>query len=164
METLGEGSMGPQMYLFVLQHIRSSLIKLIVGYPALVPIASQNLFWIVSSKGLSLVPVWRILFLAVLRIRDPYICGPPGSASWSVSHKYGSGSGSFHHQTKIVLKNLDFYFVTSLWPFIFEEWCKLPVFGIRMFFVLPDPLARSTEPRRRIRVRTKIWEIRNAGS
>ena len=30
--------------------------------------------------------------------------GPPGSASGSVSHKYGSGSGSFQHQSKIVRK------------------------------------------------------------
>ncbi len=45
---------------------------------------------------------------------DPYIFGPPGSASGSVSHKYGSGSGSFHHQTKIVRKTL---ISTILWHF-----------------------------------------------
>jgi hypothetical protein len=45
---------------------------------------------------------------------DPYVFGPPRSASGSVSHKYASGSGSFHHQAKIVKKNLDFYcFVSS---------------------------------------------------
>ncbi len=45
---------------------------------------------------------------------DFYVFGPPGS----VSQRYGSGSGSFHHQAKIVRKNLDFYcFVTSLWLF-----------------------------------------------
>jgi hypothetical protein len=33
---------------------------------------------------------------------DPYVFCPPGS----VSHKYGSGSGSFHHQAKIVRKTL----------------------------------------------------------
>jgi hypothetical protein len=37
---------------------------------------------------------------------DPFVFGPPGSASGSVSHKYGSGSGSFHHQAKIVRKTL----------------------------------------------------------
>ncbi len=45
---------------------------------------------------------------------DPYVFGPPGSASESVSHKYGSGSGcssrcssrSFHHQANIVRKTL----------------------------------------------------------
>jgi hypothetical protein len=42
--------------------------------------------------------------------RDPYVFGPPGSASGSVSYKYGSGSGStsrsFRHQAKIVRKTL----------------------------------------------------------
>jgi hypothetical protein len=37
---------------------------------------------------------------------DPYVLWPPGSAFGSVSHKYGSGSGSFHHQAKIVKKPL----------------------------------------------------------
>ncbi len=31
---------------------------------------------------------------------DPDVFGPPGS----VSHNYGSGSGSFHHQAKIAEK------------------------------------------------------------
>jgi hypothetical protein len=35
-----------------------------------------------------------------------YVLGPPGSASGSVSHKYGSGSGSCHHLAKIVSKIL----------------------------------------------------------
>ncbi len=35
---------------------------------------------------------------------DPHILGPPGSGS--VSHKYRSGSGSFHYQAKIVRKTL----------------------------------------------------------
>jgi hypothetical protein len=38
------------------------------------------------------------------RVVDPDIFGPPGSASGSVSHKYGSGS--FHHQAKLVRKTL----------------------------------------------------------
>jgi hypothetical protein len=33
---------------------------------------------------------------------DPYVFGPPRPASGSNSHKYGSGSGSFHHQAKRV--------------------------------------------------------------
>ncbi len=37
---------------------------------------------------------------------DPYVFGPPGSASGSVCHKYVSGSGPFHHQAKIVRKSL----------------------------------------------------------
>jgi hypothetical protein len=36
--------------------------------------------------------------------QDPYFYGPPGSGS--ISHLYGSGSGSFYHQTKIVRKIL----------------------------------------------------------
>ncbi len=55
----------------------------------------------------------------------PYVFGPPGSVSGSVSHKYGSCSVPFIHQAKIVRKTLILYcFVTSLWPFIFKEWCK----------------------------------------
>ncbi len=35
------------------------------------------------------------------------------------------GSRSFREQSKKMKKNLDLYcFVTSLWLFIFEEWCK----------------------------------------
>jgi len=42
-------------------------------------------------------------FEPVLGIQpDPYVFGSPGSVSGSVSQKYGSGSGSFHHQAKIV--------------------------------------------------------------
>jgi hypothetical protein len=36
---------------------------------------------------------------------DPYVFGPPGSASESVSHKYGSGSGSIHQAKLFILKN-----------------------------------------------------------
>jgi hypothetical protein len=43
---------------------------------------------------------------SVLGAPYPYVFGPPGSASGSVSHKYGSGSGNFHHQAKVVIKNL----------------------------------------------------------
>jgi hypothetical protein len=37
---------------------------------------------------------------------DQYVFGPPGFASVSVGHKYGSGYGSFHHQAKIERKTL----------------------------------------------------------
>ncbi len=46
----------------------------------------------------------HFLLLAVLRNPDPYVFGPPGSGS--VSQMYGSGSGSFYHQVKIVRKTL----------------------------------------------------------
>ncbi len=54
---------------------------------------------------------------------DPRVYGPPGSASGSISQRYGSGSGSgsFHHQANKSKKNLDSYcFVTSFSLFIFE--------------------------------------------
>jgi hypothetical protein len=51
----------------------------------------------------------------------PYVFRPPGSASGSVRHKYGSGAGSFHDQAKIVRKSCLYCFVTSFRPFIFEE-------------------------------------------
>jgi hypothetical protein len=35
---------------------------------------------------------------------DPHVFGPPGSGS--TSQRYGSGSGSFYHQAKIVRKTL----------------------------------------------------------
>ncbi len=37
---------------------------------------------------------------------EPYVFGPPGFGSGSISQKYGSGSGSFCHQAKIVRKTL----------------------------------------------------------
>jgi hypothetical protein len=37
---------------------------------------------------------------------DPYVFGPPGYRSGSISQRHGSGSGSFYHQTKIVRKTL----------------------------------------------------------
>ncbi len=45
---------------------------------------------------------------------DPYVFGPPGSGSGSISQRYGSGYGSgfFYHQAKIVRKPL---IPTSLW-------------------------------------------------
>jgi hypothetical protein len=37
---------------------------------------------------------------------NPYGVGPPGSGSESVSQRYGSGSGFFYQQAKIVRKTL----------------------------------------------------------
>jgi hypothetical protein len=36
----------------------------------------------------------------------PHVFGPPGSESGSISKGYGSGSGSFYHEAKIVRKTL----------------------------------------------------------
>jgi hypothetical protein len=41
--------------------------------------------------------------------QDPYVLGPPGSGSGSISTRYGSGSGSFQNQAKIVRKPLNSY-------------------------------------------------------
>ncbi len=57
---------------------------------------------------------------------DPHVFGPPGSGSESTSQRY------LWIRLRILLslsknskKNLDFYcFVTSVWLFIFEKWCK----------------------------------------
>jgi hypothetical protein len=37
---------------------------------------------------------------------DTHVFGPPGSESGFTSQRYGSGSGSFYHQAKIVRKTL----------------------------------------------------------
>jgi hypothetical protein len=97
-----------------------------------------------------------------LRKPDLYVFGPPGSGS--VSHKYGSSSGSrsFHHQAKIVRKTL----ISSV---LFLPYDFLPLFRlhiwIRMFWGVPDPhpdpLVRGTNPR--IRIRTNMSRISNTG-
>ncbi len=102
-------------------------------------------------------------------VADPYVFGPPGTASGSVCHQYGSGS--LNHQAKIVRIILFSTLMWLLWwLFIFEEWCKWLVFRIRrirMFLGLPDPhpdsLVRGTDHRIRIRNRTKMSWIRNTG-
>jgi hypothetical protein len=43
---------------------------------------------------------------------EPYVFGSPGSGSSSISTRYGSGSGSFYNQAKIVWKTL---IPTVLW-------------------------------------------------
>jgi hypothetical protein len=52
---------------------------------------------------------WKLTHQLVISVADPnpsdpYVFGPPGSGS--ISQKYGSGSGSFYHQAKIVRKTL----------------------------------------------------------
>jgi hypothetical protein len=45
---------------------------------------------------------YKIVYFSIeTSVADP---DPPGSASGSGSHKYGSGSVTFHHQAKIVGK------------------------------------------------------------
>jgi hypothetical protein len=58
-------------------------------------------------------------FKAVFRsVADPYVFTPPGSASGSVCHRYGSGSGSFNHQAKIIRKTLILLFCDFFGDFL----------------------------------------------
>jgi hypothetical protein len=42
-------------------------------------------------------------------VADPDVLGPLDPGSGSINQRYGSGSGSFYHQAKIMTKNLDSY-------------------------------------------------------
>ncbi len=69
-------------------------------------------------------------------------------------------------------KNFGFYcFATSIWLFMFEEWCtvNVPMFwirisSIRMFLGLPDPLVRALRIRIHSWIRTKMSLIPNTGT
>jgi hypothetical protein len=50
---------------------------------------------------------------------DPYVFRPPESRS--VSQRYGSGSGSFHHQEKIVSKTFIPYVCDFILTFYIEK-------------------------------------------
>ncbi len=65
-----------------------------------------------------IILVWMLSpFTSVPDPPDPHVFGPPGSGS--ISQRYGSGSGSFYDQAKIVRKNIDSYcFVTSFGLFL----------------------------------------------
>ncbi len=87
--------------------------------------------------------IWRLVCWAWLTS----VFWPSGSASRSVSQRCGSGSGSasgsFHHQAKTLGKTCDFYcFVSFLWLFIFEEWCKCTSVPNPH----PDPYQNVTDP------------------
>jgi len=45
-------------------------------------------------------------------LADPHVFEPPGSGSGTINQRYGSGSGSFYHYAKIVIKAL---ISTVLW-------------------------------------------------
>jgi hypothetical protein len=101
-------------------------------------------------------------------LQDPYVFGPPGSASGSISHKYGSVSGFIHHQAKIVRKSLIYDVLLLLYDFLsLENDLNVSVFRIRnrMFLLLPDPhpdpLLRGADQRIRIRIRAKMSRIPN---
>ncbi len=70
-------------------------------------------------------PVLRIRMFLGLLDPDPDVFGPPGSGSGYISTKYGSGSGSFNNQEKLVWKTLiPTVLWLFLWHFIFEKSCK----------------------------------------
>jgi hypothetical protein len=48
----------------------------------------------------------HVITVAAPDPQDPYVFGPPGSGSRSISTRYESGSGSFYNQAKIVRKTL----------------------------------------------------------
>ncbi len=91
-------------------------------------------------------------------LSDPYVFGPPGSRSGSISQRYGSGS--FYHQAKIAKQNLDSYcFVTTVWLFIFSFLLRLEGEWRKYQDPKPDPLVWGMDPR--IRFHTKMSWIRN---
>jgi hypothetical protein len=79
----------------------------------------EQAHFLLSVHMLTSSPVLFAPVLSYLRSRvadpdpkDPYVFGPPRSASGSINQRYGSGSGSFYHQAKIVRKAL---MPTVLW-------------------------------------------------
>ncbi len=113
-----------------------------------------------STKNLSILLLAK--FVISVGDPDPNVFGPSGS----VSHKYGSGTGSFHHQAKKVRKTL-ISTVTSLWLFILKNDVNISVFRIRIRIRMllglpdphPDPLVRDTDPK--IRIRSKMPRVPN---
>ncbi len=118
----------------------------------------------IVRKTLISTVLWLLFDFLSLKImknvQDPYVFGPAGSAAGSVSQRYGSGSGSFHYQAKIVRKPLIFAVLQLIYDFLsLKNDVNVPV----MFLGHPDPhpdlLARGTDPR--IRVWTKMSRISN---
>ncbi len=61
---------------------------------------------------------YLLLWIRILRIQMYLGLADPHPDSLVTTHKYESGSGSFHHQAKKFKKNLDLYcFCASLWVF-----------------------------------------------
>jgi hypothetical protein len=49
-------------------------------------------------------------------LEDPYVFGPPRSGSGSIRQRYGSESGSFYHQAKIIRKTL----IPTVWFLLYD--------------------------------------------
>ncbi len=71
---------------------------------------SSYLLYKTKFQGFFLI--WWWIDLTSVTDPDPYVFRPPGSELGSVSQMYGSRSGSFYHQAKIVRKTL---ILTVLW-------------------------------------------------
>ncbi len=132
---------------------------------------SDLLFLFIHSKKLR--NVFSFFFFPVLRIQIRNrirMFSSLGSASGSISHKYWSGSGSFHHQAKI-RKTLISTVLWHLYDFLsLNYFVNVPVFRIRIRKLLglqdphqDDPLVRGADPRIQIRIRihNKMSRIRN---
>ncbi len=103
-------------------------------------------------------------------VPDPHVFGPPGSGSGSISQRYGSGSGSFYQQGKIIRKTL---IPTALWLlfwlFIFENEVNAPsksnkqkkVLNKRLVFV---GILKVIEENSRIRIHWSEAWIRGSRS
>jgi len=113
----------------------------IIQWPSTVlrirPMVINNICDISQNKN---IPVWRIR-IQIRRIRIFLASRIRILSSSSKNSK----------------KKLDFYcFETSVWLFIFEECVPDP-------HPDPDPLVRGTDPRIRMRIRTKMSRILNTG-
>jgi hypothetical protein len=153
----------------ILLHLRSDIVK--------TKNTEHKIFFSVHytfcSCVIQVLSMYESLYGTHLKpVLDPCVFGPPGSASGSVSHKYGSGSGSgsFHHQAKIVRKTLVSTVLWLLYDFyhaVFRIRILIRIRRIRMFLDLPDPhpetLDKGTDERNRIRIRirTKMSWIHN---
>ncbi len=64
----------------------------------------------VLAQAFSIFAIKCPIYLVIVSISvpdpdppDPHVFGPPGSGSEFTSQRFGSGSGSFYHQAKIVI-------------------------------------------------------------
>jgi hypothetical protein len=103
---------------------------------------------------------------------DPHVFGPPGS--WSISQRYGSGSGSFYHWAKIIRKTLISTVLWLLFDFLsLKNYVNVPSNSYmqkNLVFVgilkvndensrIRIPFVGGMDPR--IRIHTKMSWIRN---
>jgi hypothetical protein len=147
------------------------------------PFKVGPLFWYVNTQWLPRAPSSTIFVNVywglqekrkISSVPDPYVLGPPGSGF--VSQRYGSGS--FHHQAKIVRKS----FISTV------LWLRYDLLSLKTDLNVsskkknrkknifcwclegrwrkeqdpepdPDPLVRGRDPR--IRIHTKMSRIRN---